>query len=274
MLSQWLAQLVSSVKPSTAKSYLGALKSFHIRSAQSTTAFDDVRLDLIIKGAKRIYGEGSKALRYPITSDILLRMLPEITLDEEGVNLKAALCTGFAAFLRSGEFTWDTWSPDSHRLHLSREHVVFELDGSVTLTLPASKTDQSHVGVEIYLAYCPLSPLCPVTALRSLFNSYPAHPHAPLFSRPFSQPFTKSFFIVAMHRLLLNAGISTVGYSGHSLRKGAAVTADRNGISRHNIKLLGRWKSDAVDVYINECKKPDYVSKILRLNAQLLSPLH
>jgi hypothetical protein len=77
-----------------------------------------------------------------------------------------------------------------------------------------------------------------------------------------------------MHELLLNAGISTAGFSGHSLRKGAAVTADRNGISKQDIKLLGRWKSDAVDVYINEQQKPDHIRKILRLNAQLLSSLH
>ena len=142
-----------------------------------------------------------------------------------------------------GELTWDTWCTDSHRLHLSRKHVVFQPDGSVILTLPASKVDQFHVGVEIYLAQSPLSPLCPVTALRALFHRYPAPPHAPLFIRPFSQPFDKSFFVHAMHHLLLNAGISTVGYSGHSLRKGVAVTADRNGISRPDIKLLGRWKS-------------------------------
>jgi hypothetical protein len=234
----------------------------------------DKRLDLIFKGGLRVYGEGSKAIRYPITSDILLRMVHEIPDDDEGVNLKAALCVGFAAFLRSGEFTWDTWSPDSHRLHLSRKHVVFQSDGSVTLTLPASKTDQSHIGVDIYLAYSPLSPLCPVTALKNLFNRCPAHPHAPLFTRPFNQPFAKPFFVLAMHQLLLNAGISTVGYSGHSLRKGAAVTADRNGISRHDIQLLGRWKSDAVDVYIDERRKPDHITKLLLLNAQLHNPLY
>jgi len=36
-----------------------------------TAAFDDERLDLIIKGGKRVYGESSKTVRYPITADIL-----------------------------------------------------------------------------------------------------------------------------------------------------------------------------------------------------------
>ena len=88
----------------------------------------------------------------------------------------------------------------------------------------------------------PLFPLCPVKALRALFDRYPAPPHAPLFTRLFQQPFTKTFFVRSMQLLLLNAGIPMFGYSGHSLRKGAAVTADRNGISRHHIKLLGRWE--------------------------------
>lgn len=74
-----------------------------------------------------------------------------------------------------------------------------------------------------------------------------------------------------MRELLLSAGIATAGYSGHSLRKGAAVTARRNGISKHNIKLLGRWKSDAVDVYIDEQQKSDHMQETLLLNSQLLS---
>jgi hypothetical protein len=199
-------------------------------------------------------------------------MVAEINDDEEGLNVKAALCVGFAAFLRSGEFTWTTWTSASHRLHLSRKHVTFEPDGSVTLILPSSKTDPSHIGTTIYLARSPLSTICPVRALLMLLSRYPAHPDAPLFIRPFRQPFTKSFFVFAMQRSLLNAGISTVGYSGHSLRKGAAVTADRNGVSRRNIQLLGRWKSDAVDIYIDEGRKSDQAQKMLHLNAKLFSP--
>jgi len=230
---------MSSVRPATAKSYLGALRSYHVQTGVDTAGIDDNRIPLILRGGKRIYGEGRKTVRYPLTSDILLRMVHEINDDEEGVNVKSALCVAFAAFLRSGDFTWDTWSSDSHLSRLSRKHVAFHT-ASVTLTLPSSKTDPFCAGVDIHLAYSPLSPLCPVTALRSLFTRYPTFPHLPLFTRPFHQPFTRSFFISTMQTLLLNAGVLTFGYSGHSLRKGAAVTAARNGISRHDIKVLGR----------------------------------
>ena len=79
----------------------------------------------------------------------------------------------------------------------------------------------------------------------------------------------QEFVIQTIHRLLLQAGIPTRGFSGHSLRKGAAVTAAANGMSRDEIKLLGRWKSDAVDVYINELSKPDITQKLLLLSSKL-----
>jgi hypothetical protein len=203
-----------------------------------------------------------------------IEMVAKVTDDEEGVNVKAALCGGFAAFIQSGAFTWTTWTLASHRLHLSHRHVTFQPDRSVTLILPSSKTDPSHVGTKIYLVRSLFSTICPIRALLALFSQYPAHPDAPLFIRPFRQPFIKQFFIFAMQRLLLNAGISVVGYSGHSLRKGAAVTADRNGISRRGIQLLGRWKDDAVDLYIDECRKPDEARKMFHLNAGLLNNGH
>ena len=160
------------------------------------------------------------------------------------------------------------WSEQHHLSHLSWKHVSFKTN-SITLTLPASNTDPYRKGVDIHLASSP-SPLCPVTALTQLFNTYPSPPLQPLFTRPHGQPFTKQFLLLKIRELLLQAGIPTAGFSGHSIRKGAAVTATQNGISREGIKLLGRWKSDAGDTYINEIKESDHIHKILQLNSQLL----
>jgi hypothetical protein len=99
--------------------------------------------------------------------------------DEDGINLKAAFCMGFAAFLRSGEFTWDTWSPESYRLHLSRKHIVFRSDGSLILTLRSSKTGESHSSTEIFLArfpYAYLSYLCSPLAVPTLPCIPDCHP--------------------------------------------------------------------------------------------------
>jgi len=93
-------------------------------------------------------------------------------------------------------------------------------------------------------------------------------PNDPLFSRTIGS-FNRAYIVDKIKELLLRSGISNANFSGHSLRKGAAVTAAANGISKENIKLLGRWRSDAVDIYINELAEKDHISKLLQLNAQL-----
>ena len=257
-----------TAKPDTAKSYISTIRSVHNERGIPSPIFNDPRIDLVIRGGKRTYGEGAKKVRLPLTATILLRILPQLRPTEQDSNIKTALCVAFAAFLRCGEFTWDTWSSTQHLSSLARHHVKFNLDNSVTLTLPSSKTDQNRIGVEIQLAPTS-SQLCPVTALNELYSSFPRPRNDPLFSRTHARPFTRQFVIQTIHRLLLQAGIPTRGFSGHSLRKGAAVTAAANGMSRDEIKLLGRWKSDAVDVYINELAKPDITQKLLLLSSKL-----
>ncbi len=261
---------MQKVKPDTAKSYVNAIRSFHLENNLPVTAFNDPRVDLVIRGGKRVYGVKGKRFRLPLTAPLLLRILNEITDDEEGINVRTALCLAFADFLRSGEFTWNMWSLEHHRFHLARTHIQFNLDHSVILTLPLSKTDQYRIGAAIPIASSPNpSPLCPVQALHRLYSLYPRPSTSPLFSRPYGQPFTKQFLVAKIRELLLQAGIPSLGFSGHSIRKGAAVTAAMNGISRDDIKLLGRWKSDAVDNYLDSLNQSENISNLLQLNAQL-----
>ena len=86
-------------------------------------------------------------------------------------------------------------------------------------------------------------------------------------------PFSKSYFIAQIHELLLQAGISTHGFSGHSIRKGVVVSASARGIPKDDIKLMDRWKSDVVLIYINETTISEHNNKLLFLNKQLQIPL-
>ena len=96
-----------------------------------------------------------------------------------------------------------------------------------------------------------------MTIFIQLFNTFSCSSLQSLFTRFYEQPFIKQFFIVKMHQLLLQVDISTADFSDHSIRKGAAVTAAANDISRENIQLLSRWKNDVVDIYINEIQESE-----------------
>ena len=137
--------------------------------------------------------------------------------------------------------------------------------------LPASKTDPYRKGTAIQLASTE-SPLCPVKALVKLFQNQPKQPTAPLFSRSHGRAFNRAYVIDQIKEMLLRSGISAVHFSGHSIRKSAAVSAAAQGISKEDIKLLGRWKSDAVDIYINELAQADKIAKLLHLNSRLHTP--
>jgi hypothetical protein len=263
--------MMIKVKPATAKSYIGALRSIQQEQGHDIAVFSDSRLDLLIRGGKRCFGEGEKRLRLPLTNDILVRIIREAKDDFNDINVKTAICVAFAAFLRSGEFTWDSWDNSSSSFALARRHVQFTPNGSVSLLLPASKTDPFRNGVTIHLAPSPSSPLCPVRALQQLFQLFPSTPDHPLFSRLLG-PFDRQYFISKIKEMLLSAGIPTNGFSGHSIRKGAAVSARRNGISVSDIKLMGRWKSDAAMVYINEDEESQHTQRLLQLNHTLLTP--
>jgi hypothetical protein len=271
-ITHWIADLVRKVKPETAKAYLNALRSYHLEHHFDTNVFYDQRIDLIIRGAKRCQPQKEKRLRLPLTYEILCKIIRECPpISVNNINIRAAICVGFAAFLRSGEFTWNTWNTNSPSYALSRQHITFNSNSSATLFLPSSKTDPFRKGVHIQLAAI-ASVLCPVRALKLLFRKHPTAPDQPLFARTIG-PFSKSYLIAQIHELLLQAGIPTHGFSGHSIRKGAAVSASARGISKDDIKLMGRWKSDVVLTYINETTTSEHNNKLLLLNKQLQTPL-
>ena len=57
-------------------------------------------------------------------------------------------------------------------------------------------------------------------------------------------------FLDKVKEALSQVGVDCTAYSGHNFCIGAATTAAKWGISDATIKMLGRWKSSAYQVYI------------------------
>jgi hypothetical protein len=232
----------------------------------STAIFDDETLKRIIRGAKRLYGIRSSPIRREITKEILLQLITSLGDTFDDINLQAAFCTAFTAFLRLGEYTWSSWSSISHLYHVSRASITFTSDDNILLHLPSSKTDPFHQGTLIPISSSH-DAACPVAALNRLFTRYPRPPTAPLFSRTLGA-FSQAWVTRQLHSALLRAGIDPIGFSGHSFRRGAANSARAAGISRSDIMAMGRWRSDAVDRYFSSSTN---VHHLLSLSHQLHS---
>jgi hypothetical protein len=144
-LAHWISEAVEHTKTETVRSYLTGLQSHYVDLGLTTTVFEDERIKRILRGSLRIHGAAPIRRRAEITKDILTRIVQTLGCHYDDVNLRAAFTTAFAAFLRAGELTWDSWNPTTSPLTLlSRGSITF-VDQGVLLHLPTSKTDQFRI---------------------------------------------------------------------------------------------------------------------------------
>lgn len=242
----------------TLKSYLSGVRSYQVDiGLQNLEVFHHPMLERIIAGIKRLIGEKDKRERKPITREILIKLLEGLdTKTLDGATLHAAYSMAFAAFLRCGEFTYtmqEAASPGFDGWHLTRKSIEIQAD-KMFISLPASKTDPFRQGVMLIVAATG-DRACAIASMKNLFRRFPSAPDAPLFHQS-GGAFTRDFVTFNLRASMRRLGFEG-NYSGHSFRRGAATSAKESGLSDADIQMLGRWKSDAYQLYIE--KPPSYI---------------
>jgi integrase len=243
----------SKLSPDAILSYLSAIQSAYIDRQLPTTAFESKWLQRIIAGIRRTAPNRQKNQALPITPDILSKItLPyNSRKDVNSLNINAAFKLAFAAFLRSGEFTYDDRLDSRTFVNttLTRSDVTFsDSYDHLVLRLKRSKTDTKHLGVDIIVAATGTR-TCPIAALRDLFELDPQPPVAPLF-RLQNSAFTYSRVVPILQDRARLAGVPhPTSYRGHSFRRGAAQHASNLGLPESDIQALGRWSSQAFKIY-------------------------
>ena len=264
---------------STIKVYLAAVHYLHTTCGRHKGFLDQLtpRLQQVLKGIKKTQSALQvPRVRRPITLDIM-RGIQSVISTHPGsyfhMMIWAACCLAFFGFLRSSEFTVQQQGIYDKTANLSLEDIALDSRSSpmmIRVNIKQSKTDPFRQGVFIYLgktesSVCPVKAIIPYLAIRG----YLQNPYfcckmiecslvrflaQPLI--PFSQKctWTKETLI-------------------HSFRIGAATSAINAGITDAQVKILGRWRSDAYQRYVkttpSELAK---LSKKLAAGARTVTP--
>lgn len=246
----------------TIKCYLSGIRHLHIAEGFGDPNISGMaKLEQVLKGIKSTQAKGvKKTPRMPITPELLLKLkcawIKGTGRDRDGCMLWAAAALCFFAFLRSGEITVPSDTAFDDKAHLSfRDVTTDSLKNPTTLKvrIKASKTDPFRVGVDVFVGRTD-NVLCPVAAVLTYMAVRGPEP-GPLFTFKDGKPLTRARFVTQVRQALAAAGVNPKNHSGHSFRSGAATTAARQGISDATIKMLGRWKSNAYQLYIQTPKE-------------------
>ena len=252
--------LANSLRHSSIKVYLSAVRSLHVDKGFPDPLENCLRLQRVVRGIKRSQGSLPANPRLPISSNILRIIHSALDLTSFDDHMFWAACLlAYFGFLRSAEFTVPSLSAFDPSRHLSVRDIAVDVPlnpSCLQICIKASKTDPFRKGCNILIG--PGSPpLCAVQAVVSFLERRGNRP-GPLFLFENGLPLSRSLLTDRLRAILLSAGLPG-NFSSHSFRIGAATSAARAGIPDHLIQVLGRWESDAYKQYIRT--PPDLITR-------------
>ena len=165
--------------------------------------------------------------------------------------LWAMCCLTFYGFLWVREFTIPSGASYESTCHLSMKDVAIDRRDNLLLlqvAIKQSKTDPFRRGIDIYLGAND-STICPVKAV-SAYLALRGGQAGPLFITQEGTGLTRQTFSSVLDYLLSKLKLNHKHYNTHSFRIGAATSATEAWIPDRQIKMLGRWQSDAYQRYV------------------------
>jgi hypothetical protein len=252
-LMNWASSTaLSGCKYTTIKSYLAGIRSAAIMQGFDVADLAKMqRLKLVLRALKSIAPH--TATRLPITNDILLKIRPHMQLSTyEGKLMWAAFTFAHSCLMRCGEFTTRSYK-DKKYLPLN----AWKWEGGAkhgTVTLPCTKTSKQPVHIYIFANG---SDTCPADAMSNYMSArikrrYSTRLDSPLFAKEDGSPLTRKALTRSLRAALIAARVPNAElYKGHSFRRGGATSLARVGVSDSVIKTIGRWKSQAYQLYVD-----------------------
>ena len=160
-LIYFASYLARTVKHSTIKLYLAAVRNLHISCGHGDPLSGKLLLKKILRGILRYQGQ-SRILRQPVTPGVLQAIKPILFSWLGGRDFTmvwAAFTLAFFAFLRCSEFTYQGISRFRPQVDLSTDcasfHPSLASPQRMSLFVKASKTDAFRQGYIRLLIHAP-----------------------------------------------------------------------------------------------------------------------
>lgn len=232
---RYLHAFAETLNPRTLSRHITALKQWHrYQHFPDPTAAPIVSKTLI--GIARVHGK-PKSKAPPLLPEHLTTIVKYLSLQSTLAACRdnALLQVGFLGAFRRSELAV-----------LKVEDINWQLAG-IEISIPKSKTDQLNTG-----QFCVIpngnEQLCAVRALKAWLAA--ANINAGFIFRRIHRgnkisnlSITPDSVNVLLKKRALAAGIdNAMNLSSHSLRRGLATTASRDGVSLPAIMRQGRWK--------------------------------
>ncbi|KZP09830.1 DNA breaking-rejoining enzyme [Athelia psychrophila] len=245
------------VSDSATRKYLASVRAWHIVQGwpPPLSDTDHARINWSLRGLVNMQGARKRPIRPPITIPMLRALKAALDLvDPFDASVWAMAACSFWGLMRFGEVSVTTRTAFNTDKHITRGDVFVgqDQDGNpyARLDLPSAKTAKPGDIQSIFLVE--QGDLCPLEALRILSTVVPASASDPLFSwRDKSgtvRPMVKSTTINRINAILAAHGWGTT--FGHSFRIGGASYFLALGVDPEIVRIHGRWRSLAYEVYV------------------------
>ena len=238
------------IKHSSIKVYLSGVRALHIDHGFPDPLINCLRLQRVVCGITRCQGSSSSS-RLPITDDLMLVIWQSLDLHLPDHCMFWAACSlGYFGFLRASEFTVPNLPSFSSSLHLGVQDISVDSPSApscMRVRIKGSKTDPFRKGCFIHIGVG-RRPLCAVRAVMNYLALRGDAP-GPLFLLQNGQPLSRNILTDWLRQIMAAAWVPG-NFSSHSFRIGAATVAARNRVPDHLIQSMGRWSSNAYQLYI------------------------
>jgi hypothetical protein len=241
------------LKGSSIRVYLSGVRNLHVLSS-CVYPEHSPKLQLALRGAVKLSEPPVRKL--PITFSVLLKLFALLDGRHDELMLKSVMSLAFFGCFRAGELCLSDSGNFDKACNLTCGDIVFShAEKYLTVLLKKSKTDKCDAGVKVHVG-CSTHEVCAYCIMTRFADVHPNdfQSDLPLFVDNAGTVLRNSYFQSTTKLLLTASGFDASLYSGHSFRAGGATSAADAGFSDWEIKMLGRWASNAYNVYLRNPK--------------------